>query len=148
MSTATLNHCYKLGQLAPTMWLTRFIYVRSVAFKSTSKLLPGSRLVFGSLHFIVDNMRYLSLQDIRLCEIDDTQIDVIQINKQLSFFSLSLCFFSFPFLTTNTSLEWCTPHGVSDNDMQQPKDIRKHEFSRTTQRFGFFFLDVLLTVGT
>jgi hypothetical protein len=40
-----------------------FIYVRSMAFDSTSKFLPGSRLVFGSLRFIADKTGDLSLQE-------------------------------------------------------------------------------------
>jgi hypothetical protein len=45
------------------MRLTRFNYVRSMAFQSTSKFLPGLRLVFRSLLFIVDKMGDLSLQE-------------------------------------------------------------------------------------
>jgi hypothetical protein len=41
----------------------RFSYVRLMTFESTSKLLSGSRLVFGSLLFIADQMRDLSLQE-------------------------------------------------------------------------------------
>jgi hypothetical protein len=37
------------------------IYVRLMAFKSTSKFLLGSRLVFGSLLFVADKMGDLSL---------------------------------------------------------------------------------------
>jgi hypothetical protein len=59
VSTTTLNQCQKPRQLAPTVGLTRFIYVRSMAFESTSKFMPGSRLLFGSLLFIIDKMRDL-----------------------------------------------------------------------------------------
>jgi hypothetical protein len=44
------------------MGLTRFIYVRLMAFESTSNFLPGSRLVFGSLLFIADKTGDLRLQ--------------------------------------------------------------------------------------
>jgi hypothetical protein len=40
----------------------RFIYVRSMTFRSTSKLFPFSRLVFISLLFIADKMGNLSLK--------------------------------------------------------------------------------------
>jgi hypothetical protein len=43
------------------MGLTRFDYVRSMAFQSTIKFLPGSRWVLRSLLFIVDKFRNLSL---------------------------------------------------------------------------------------
>jgi hypothetical protein len=49
--------------LAPTVGLTRFIYMRSMAFKLTSKFLLGSRLVLRSLLFITDKMGDLSLQE-------------------------------------------------------------------------------------
>jgi hypothetical protein len=45
------------------MRLTRSSYVRLMAFQSTSKFLPRSRLVFGSLLFIGDKMGNLSLQE-------------------------------------------------------------------------------------
>jgi hypothetical protein len=63
VSTPILNHCHKPRQLAPSVWPTRFIYVRSMAFISTSKFLPGSRLVFRSLLFITDKIRDLSLKE-------------------------------------------------------------------------------------
>jgi hypothetical protein len=45
------------------MGLMRFDYVRSMTFKSTNKFIPDSRWVLGSLLFIVDKFRYLSLQE-------------------------------------------------------------------------------------
>jgi hypothetical protein len=63
VSTPTLNHYHKLRQLAPTMELTRFNYVRLMVFQSASKFLPSSRLGFGSLLFIADKMGDLSLQE-------------------------------------------------------------------------------------
>jgi hypothetical protein len=62
VSTPTLNHCYKPRYPASTVGFTRFVYMRSTTFRSTSKFLPSSRLVFGSLLFIVDKMGDLSLQ--------------------------------------------------------------------------------------
>jgi hypothetical protein len=47
----------------PSVGLTRLIYVRSMAFRSTNKFLLGSRLLFGSLLFIADKMGNLSLQE-------------------------------------------------------------------------------------
>jgi hypothetical protein len=49
--------------LAPTVGLTGFIYVRSMAFESATMFLPDSRLVFGSLLFIANKMGNLGLQD-------------------------------------------------------------------------------------
>jgi hypothetical protein len=43
--------------------LTIFIYVRLMAFRSTSMFLPGKRLVFGSLLFIADKFEDLSLHE-------------------------------------------------------------------------------------
>jgi hypothetical protein len=43
--------------------LTIIIYVRSMVYRSTSKFLPGLRLVFGSLLFITDKFGDLSLQE-------------------------------------------------------------------------------------
>jgi hypothetical protein len=45
------------------MGLTVFIYMRSMTFESATKFFPGSRMVFGSLLFIVDKMGDLSLQE-------------------------------------------------------------------------------------
>jgi hypothetical protein len=45
------------------MGLMRFDYVRSMTFKSTNKFIPDPRWVLGSLLFIVDKFRYLSLQE-------------------------------------------------------------------------------------
>jgi hypothetical protein len=45
------------------MGLKIIIYVRSMAYRSTSKFLPGLRLVFGSLLFITDKFGDLSLQE-------------------------------------------------------------------------------------
>jgi hypothetical protein len=59
--TPTLNTCHKPRQLAPTVGLMRFIYMRSMAFRSTSKFLLDLRLVFISLLFIADKIGNLSL---------------------------------------------------------------------------------------
>jgi hypothetical protein len=45
------------------MGLTRFDYLRSMAFQSTSKFLPDSRWVLGSLLFVTDKFGDLSLQE-------------------------------------------------------------------------------------
>jgi hypothetical protein len=47
--------------MVPTVGLTRSDYVRSMAFQSTTKFLPGSRWVLGSHLFIVDKFGDLSL---------------------------------------------------------------------------------------
>jgi hypothetical protein len=57
------------------MGLMRLSYVRSMAFQSTSKFLPDSRLVFGSLLFIADKMGDLSLQEPESQEINGVGID-------------------------------------------------------------------------
>jgi hypothetical protein len=75
VSIPILNHCHKPRQLAPTMGLTRFIYVRSLVFKLASKFLRGLRLVFGSLLFITDKMGNLSLQEPESREIVRSNID-------------------------------------------------------------------------
>jgi hypothetical protein len=75
MSTPTLNHCPKPQKLTSTMGLMRFIYVRSMAFKSTSKFLSGSRLVFGSILFVADKMGDLSLKELKLWEITGSDTD-------------------------------------------------------------------------
>jgi hypothetical protein len=56
-------HSHKTRQLEPTVGHMRFVYVRSMAFKSATKFLPGSRLAFGSLLFISDKMGDLRLQE-------------------------------------------------------------------------------------
>jgi hypothetical protein len=43
--------------------LTRFQYVRPMAFQSTSKFLPVSRWVLRSFHFDADKFGDLSLQE-------------------------------------------------------------------------------------
>jgi hypothetical protein len=43
------------------MGLMRFDYMRSMAFQSSSKFLPGSRWVLGSLLFIADKFGDLHL---------------------------------------------------------------------------------------
>jgi hypothetical protein len=57
------NLLHKLRQLAPTVGIMRFIYVRSMVFESATKFLSGSRLVFECLLFIADKMRDLSSQE-------------------------------------------------------------------------------------
>jgi hypothetical protein len=47
----------------PTVGLTRSSFMRSMAFQSTTKFLSGSRWVLGSLLFIADKFRNLSLQE-------------------------------------------------------------------------------------
>jgi hypothetical protein len=69
MSTPTLKSSYKPRQLAPTMGLTRFDYMRPMAFQSTTKFLPGSRWVLGSLLFITDKFGDLSLQELESSEV-------------------------------------------------------------------------------
>jgi hypothetical protein len=54
----------------------RFIYVRSMSFQSTSKFLPGTRTVFGSLLFIADKMGYLNLQEPESWEIVGLGTDI------------------------------------------------------------------------
>jgi hypothetical protein len=69
VSTHTLDTCHKPRQLAPTVGLTRIVYVRSMTFTSTSKFLPDSKLVFRSLLFITDKFGDLSLQEPELQEV-------------------------------------------------------------------------------
>jgi hypothetical protein len=57
------------------MGLTRFINVRSMAFKSTSKFLSGSRLVFRFLLFITNKMGDLNLQEPEPREITGSDTD-------------------------------------------------------------------------
>jgi hypothetical protein len=54
---------------------TRFIYVKSMAFDSTSRFLPGSRLVIESVLFIADKMGDLSLHQPESWEIDGSNTD-------------------------------------------------------------------------
>jgi hypothetical protein len=61
VSTPTLNVDHKSQQLMPTVGLTRFDYVRLMVFQSTNKFSPDSRWVFGSLLFIANRFRDLSL---------------------------------------------------------------------------------------
>jgi hypothetical protein len=49
--------------------LTRFDYVRSVTFQSTTKFLPSSRRVLASLLFIADKFGDLSLHELESLEI-------------------------------------------------------------------------------
>jgi hypothetical protein len=58
-----------------TVGPTRFIYVKSMAFDSTSRFLPGSRLVIGSVLFIADKMGDLSLHQPESWEIDGSNTD-------------------------------------------------------------------------
>jgi hypothetical protein len=44
----------------------------SMAFRSTSKFLPGLRLVLGSLLFITDKCKYLSLQELESLEVTES----------------------------------------------------------------------------
>jgi hypothetical protein len=54
---------------------TRFIYVKSMAFDSTSRFLPGSRLVIEYVLFIADKMGDLSLHQPESWEIDGSNTD-------------------------------------------------------------------------
>jgi hypothetical protein len=49
--------------LRPTVGLTISSFMRAMVFQSTTKFLPGSRWVLGSLLFIADNFGDLNLQD-------------------------------------------------------------------------------------
>jgi hypothetical protein len=62
-STPTRKTSHKPRQLVPTVGLTRLDYVRSMVFQLTRKFLPRSRWVLGSLLFITDKFRDLSLQE-------------------------------------------------------------------------------------
>jgi hypothetical protein len=75
MSTHTLNHCHKPRQLAPTVGLMRFTYMRSMVFRSISKFLLGSRLVFRSLLFFANKMGNLSLQEPKPREVTGSDTD-------------------------------------------------------------------------
>jgi hypothetical protein len=61
--------------MPPTVGLTRFIYVRSMAFESTSRFLTNSRLVFESLLFIANKMGDLHLQEPESQEITGSDTD-------------------------------------------------------------------------
>jgi hypothetical protein len=61
VSTPTLKSSQKSRQLAPTVGLIRFDYVRSMVFQSATKFLPGSRWVLGSPLFINDKFGDLIL---------------------------------------------------------------------------------------
>jgi hypothetical protein len=61
--STTLDTSHKPRQLAPTVGLMRFNYVRSMAFISKSKFLPRSRWVLGSLLFVTDKFGDLSLYE-------------------------------------------------------------------------------------
>jgi hypothetical protein len=63
VSTPTLKSSQKPRQLAPTVGLTRSSYVRAMTFQLTTKFLPGSRWVLGSLLFIADKYGDLNLQE-------------------------------------------------------------------------------------
>jgi hypothetical protein len=64
VSTPTLDTSHKSWLLAPTVGSTRFGYVRLMMFPSSNKFLPDLRWVLGSLLFITDKFRDLSLQEL------------------------------------------------------------------------------------
>jgi hypothetical protein len=47
----------------------RSIFVRTMVFQSTTKFLPGSRWFLGSLEFLSDKFRNLSLQEPELSKV-------------------------------------------------------------------------------
>jgi hypothetical protein len=47
--------------LAPTVGLTRSSFMRAMTFQSTTKFLPGSRWVLGSLLFVANKFGDLNL---------------------------------------------------------------------------------------
>jgi hypothetical protein len=51
------------------MGLTRSSFVRAMTFQPSTKFLPGSRWVLGSLEFITDKFGDLSLQEPELSEV-------------------------------------------------------------------------------
>jgi hypothetical protein len=53
------------------MGITRSDYVRSMAFQSTTKLLPSLRWVIGSLLFVANKFGDLSLQQLKSLEVTD-----------------------------------------------------------------------------
>jgi hypothetical protein len=60
------------------MELRRFIYLRLMAFESTSKFHRGSRLVFGSILLIANKRRDLCLQEPEPREIVGSDTDRFQ----------------------------------------------------------------------
>jgi hypothetical protein len=57
--------------------LTRFDYVRPMVFQSTSKFLPSSRWVLGSLLFVIDKFGDLNLKELESLEVAGSGIDRI-----------------------------------------------------------------------
>jgi hypothetical protein len=55
--------------------LTRPSFVRTMAFQSTTKLLPGSRWFLGSVEFLTDQFGNLSLQDPESSEVVESGTD-------------------------------------------------------------------------
>jgi hypothetical protein len=51
------------------MGLTRSNFMRTMAFQSTTKFLPGSRWFLGSLEFLTDKFENLSLQEQELSKV-------------------------------------------------------------------------------
>jgi hypothetical protein len=47
----------------------RSSFMRTMAFESTTKLLPGSRWFLGSLEFLTDKFGNLSLQELKLSKV-------------------------------------------------------------------------------
>jgi hypothetical protein len=69
VSTPTLKSCHKLWQLAPTVGLTRSSFERAMSYQSTTKFSPGSGFFLGSLQFIIDKFRDLTLQELESREV-------------------------------------------------------------------------------
>jgi hypothetical protein len=69
MSIPTLKSSHKPWQLACTVGLTRSSFMRSMAYQSTTKFLPGSRWFLGSLQFVTDKFGDLTLQEAESCRI-------------------------------------------------------------------------------
>jgi hypothetical protein len=61
VSTPSLKSSHKPRQLVPAVGLTRSSFVRAMTYQSTTKFLPGSRWFLGSLQFITDKFRDLTL---------------------------------------------------------------------------------------
>jgi hypothetical protein len=61
--TPTLKSSHKPRQLVSTMGLTRSSFMRALAFQSTTKFLPDSRWILGSLLFIANKFGDLKLQE-------------------------------------------------------------------------------------
>jgi hypothetical protein len=57
------------------MGLTRSSFVRAIGFQSTTKFLPDSRWVLGSLLFIADKFEDLNLQELESREVIGSGID-------------------------------------------------------------------------